>query len=210
MIEKIIKIAQSYFDTSRGSHDWDHSERVMKLAMHLAEKEKANLKVVQIAAILHDIGRETQDKSRGNICHAEEGARLAKKILQEFNLSEAEKTNIIHCIESHRFRNSHEPETLEAKVLYDADKLDSIGAVGIGRAFLFAGEIGSKLHNSTIDISKTKAYTKEDTAYREFIVKLAKVKDRLLTKEGRQIANGRHEFMVQFFDRMNREVEGEE
>jgi len=209
IIEKIKTIALTYFHDSRGSHDWEHSERVMNLALHIAKSENANLQIVQIAAILHDIGRETQDKSSGKICHADEGARLAVEILKDFDLPKEDKTNIVHCIQTHRFRNAHEPETIEAKALFDADKLDSIGAVGIGRAFLFSGEIGAKLHNYNVDISQTKAYTKEDTAYREFIVKLSKVKDRLLTEEGKRMAKGRHDFMVQFFDRMNREAEGE-
>ena len=209
MIEQIKNIALTYFHDSRGSHGWEHSERVMNLAFHIAKKENANLQVIQIATILHDIGREAQDKSNGKICHADEGARLAREILKPFDLSNDDKTNIVHCIQTHRFRNAHEPESIEAKVVFDADKLDSIGAVGIGRAFLFAGEIGAKLHNHNVDISRTQAYTKEDTAYREFMVKLSKVKDRLLTDEGKRIAEGRHDFMVEFFERMNREAEGE-
>ena len=96
--------------------------------------------------------------------------------------------------------------------LFDADKLDSIGAIGIGRAFLFAGEIGSKVHNDkkTIEnIKETKAYSKEDTAYREYILKLVNIKDLLFTNEGKRIAKERHDFMVEFFNRLNREVDGE-
>jgi len=97
----------------------------------------------------------------------------------------------------------------EAKVLFDADKLDSIGAVGIGRAFWFAGHIGAKLHNGEhTGVEHTKAYTKDDTAYREFIVKLRKVKDLLFTAEGRRLAEERHGYMVSFFDRFCRESEG--
>ena len=80
------------------------------------------------------------------------------------------------------------PETTEAKILFDADKLDSIGAVGIGRAFLFAGEVGARLHNKDRDLSPTKPYTKEDTAYREYMVKLRHSREKMLTKEGRRIA----------------------
>ena len=100
------------------------------------------------------------------------------------------------------------PNSKEAKILFDADKLDSIGAIGIGRAFLFAGEIGAKLHNKDVDIDKTKPYTKEDTAYREYMIKLRKVKERMLTDEGKHIAKERHKFMVEFFDRLNKEVDG--
>ena len=79
-------------------------------------------------------------------------------------------------------------------MLFDADKLDSIGAVGVGRAFLFAGEIGARLHDKHIDVPKTKPYTRDDTAYREFLVKLGRVRDRMTTREGRRIAVDRHRF----------------
>lgn len=208
MIHDLEKIAKEYFATARGSHDWDHTDRVAKMAIHLAQLEQANIEIVHISALLHDIGREAQDKSHGKICHAEESARLAREILSDFDLPKAFFDNIIHCIESHRFRNAHVPQTLEAKVLFDADKLDSIGAIGIGRAFLFAGEIGAKVHNKAIDLSTAKPYTKEDTAYREFLVKLSKVQDRMLTLSGKKIAHERHLFMVDFFHRINLEVDG--
>jgi uncharacterized protein len=86
--------------------------------------------------------------------------------------------------------------------------LDSIGAVGIGRAFLFAGEVGARLHNKEADIAKTKPYTREDTAFREFVVKLGRIKDRIHTAEGRRIAAERHRFMAAFFDRLHKETDG--
>jgi len=95
---------------------------------------------------------------------------------KKYSLGKEDVENIIHSIEAHRFRNKIVPNTLEAKVLFDADKLDSIGAVGLGRAFLFAGIFGADLHNPNVDIKKTKEYTKDDSAYREFLVKLSKIK----------------------------------
>jgi len=163
---------------------------------------------LKLAAILHDIGRELQDKLNGEICHAEKGAVLARELLKKHNFDNEKIDKIIHCIESHRFRGDKIPQSKEAKILFDADKLDSIGAVGIGRAFLFAGEVGAKLHDKNVNIEKTKPYTKDDTAYREFMVKLRKVKDRMLTHEGKRIAEERHKFMVDFFDRLNNEVDG--
>ena len=115
----------------------------------------------------------------------------------------------MHCIECHRFRKNKPPISIEAKILFDADKLDSIGAIGIGRAFSFAGGVGARLHIKDIDITKTKEYSVDDCAYREFLVKLIKLKDRMLTKEGKRIAKERHNFMVEFFDRLNKEVDGE-
>ncbi|NDK08088.1 HD domain-containing protein [Candidatus Gracilibacteria bacterium] len=209
LIKKITKEAKKYFKGENGCHDFYHTDRVRNLALHIGKIENADLEVLEIASILHDIGRKEQNKCKGKICHAEVGAKKAEEILKEFNLETKKFENIIHCIETHRFRKGKTPESLEAKILYDADKLDSIGAVGIGRAFLFAGEFGAKLHNKDVDIEKTKPYTKEDTAYREFLVKLKKIKDKMLTDEGKRLAQERHEFMVIFFDRLNKEVDGE-
>jgi uncharacterized protein len=115
---------------------------------------------------------------------------------------------VVHCIETHRFRTKKQPESREAKVLFDADKLDSIGAVGIGRAFLFAGEVGAKLHNKDACIEDTQPYTEEDTAYREYMVTLRFIRERVLTGEGKRIAAERDKFMKEFFSRLNKEVDG--
>ncbi len=195
-------------EASRGSHDWEHTERVLRLCRHLGQAEGADLFILELAALLHDIGREDQDRSRGAVCHAEQGAVLAREILAGHGLDEELIGRVIHCIESHRFRGRKSPGTLEARVLFDADKLDSIGAVGIGRAFLFAGEVGARLHHKNVDVEKTCSYSREDTAYREFKVKLVKVKERMLTTEGRRMAEERHRFMGEFFERLNREVDG--
>lgn len=87
--------------------------------------------------------RKEDVETRGKIDHAEKGKELADEILSKYDLDTEVKENILHCILSHRNRNNHNPETLEAKVLFDADNLDSIGAVGVARDFLFAGAAGS-------------------------------------------------------------------
>jgi uncharacterized protein len=205
----IVEEAKNIFAKAKGSHDWDHTERVYNMCMHIGKIEYADIEVLGYAAILHDIGRDTQDKSGGKVCHAEIGAVMAREILKKYDFNEDKINNIVHCIETHRFRGDKVPISKEAKILFDADKLDGIGAIGIGRAFVFSGEIGAKVHDKNIDINKIKSYTSEDTAYREFLVKLRKVKDTMLTDEGRRIAEGRHDFMVAFFDRLNKEVDGE-
>jgi uncharacterized protein len=207
-IENIKTEAKSYFKNARGSHDWDHTERVYNLCMRIGRKEKANMEILKLAAILHDIGREEEDKNNGKICHAGKGAVLARKLLEKYNFNKEKIDKICHSIKCHRFRGNNIPKTKEAKILFDADKLDSIGAVGIGRTFLFAGEIGARLHNKDINIKRTKPYTVEDTGYREFMFTLRKIKDRMITSEGKKIAEERHNFMVKFFDRLNEEVDG--
>lgn len=207
--EKLRGAVHLRFQGAKGSHDWEHTQRVLALALHLARVEGAEVDIVRCAALLHDIARSEEDLSNGKIDHAIRGAELAAGILTDLGGLPDFVRRVGHCIATHRFRGSLAPETLEAKVLFDADKLDAIGAVGIGRAFLFAGEVGAKLHNPGIKVEDTQPYTEEDTAYREFQVKLRKVKDRVLTLEGRRLAQARHEFMTAFFERLNQEVAGD-
>jgi uncharacterized protein len=208
-LDDIMAFSKACFSSARGSHDWDHTERVYKLCMKIAEEEKADKELLAIAAWLHDVGRTYQDESRGSLCHAEKGVEIAEAVLQDYPLSQEKKNNLLHCIKSHRYRGACKPETLEAKILYDADKLDAIGAIGIGRAFLFAGEVGARLHNPHILPEDTDPYSIEDTAFREFKLKLSKIRDRMMTKEGKRIAADRHAFMESFFQRFLEEYDGE-
>lgn len=213
LIEKIEKEAKTYFIDASGCHDWSHVERVKKMALHIGKEEKADIRIIEIAALLHDIGRRDEMKSKGLFCHAEKGAELAEEILNKYSFNEETKKAIIHCIAAHRNRTMRKPESLEAKILFDADKLDSSGAVGVARDFLFAGNAGSnclytgnekKLAKSKIDYS----YTKEDSAILEYEINLKYIKDRMLTKTGKKIAKERHEFMKEFFVRFWQEVKG--
>ncbi len=208
LVSRIREEAAAFFRSARGSHDRDHTERVYTLCLRIGRKEKADRGVLKLAALLHDIGREEEDRSHGKICHGRSGAALAKEILERHGCDAATVRAVVHCIRTHRFRKGGRPRTLEARVLFDADKLDSIGAVGVGRAFLFAGEIGARLHDKAIDVARTKPYTREDTAYREYLVKLSHVRDRMTTREGRRIAAERHRFMAAFFARLNKETDG--
>lgn len=209
----LLAAAQDYarrlLESGPGSHGWDHTERVLALARHIGEREGADLNVLALAATLHDIARLEESAARGGVDHARRGAEMAAEFLAGEGAPEELTLQVRHCIESHRFRGGVEPASLEARVLFDADKLDSLGAVGIGRAFLFAGEVGARLHNDDLDLAATSPYSREDTAYREFRLKLARVKGRLLTAEGRRLAAGRHRYMAGFFRRLRREVRGE-
>ncbi|MBW1744545.1 MAG: HD domain-containing protein [Deltaproteobacteria bacterium] len=208
-LEDIRDFSVECFADACGSHDWDHTRRVYNLCVHIGEAEGADLEVLEIAAYLHDVGRSYEDTSKGAVCHGEKGAEIATKVLAGYPVSDEQKANIIHCVRSHRFRGDCQPETLEAKVLFDADKLDAIGAVGIARTFLFAGEVGAKLHNPHVEPEDTEPYSEEDTGYREYTLKLSRIKDRMLTNEGRRLAAERHAFMEGFFDRLTEEHEGE-
>jgi uncharacterized protein len=207
-VARAERAARSFFETARGSHDWEHTRRVCNLCERIGPAEGADMTVLRVAARLHDIGRADQDRVNGRVCHARRGAELAGPILRDLPLSAAQKENVRHCIRSHRFRGDQRPETLEARVLFDADKMDSIGAVGVARAYLFAGEIGARLHNPDIDVEQTESYSVDDTGYREFKVKLIGIRDRMLTPTGRRLAEERHAFMAAFFDRFLAEYSG--
>lgn len=210
MVAGIKLRAEKMFSATRGSHDWEHTQRVLQLCRRIGMDEGVDMEVLLAAACLHDIGRACQDTTNGKICHAEKGRELACPIIEPLPITKERKENILHCIHAHRFRNPPAPATPEAKVLFDADKLDAIGAVGVARAFLFAGEVGARLHNPDVDLQKTRPYTREDTGFREFKVKLSRIKDGMLTREGTRIAGRRHAFMQAFFDRLQAEYRGKE
>ena len=207
-LEQVKAFAQKCLDNAAGSHGWDHTLRVCRLCEMLGPAESTDMDVLRAAAYLHDIGRSEQDAANGNICHAVKGAQMAKPIVDALPLSKRQQQNIIHCIRTHRFRSDYQPATIEAKVLFDADKLDAIGAVGVARAFLFAGELGARLHNPDIDAEKARPYSVDDTGYREFKVKLCKIKSQMLTAAGRKWARSRHAYMQDFFNRFLAEYEG--
>jgi uncharacterized protein len=207
-IAAVRSAARALFAGARGSHDWDHSCRVYRIGERIAAAEEADVEVVRIAALLHDIGRARQDAAEGRICHARESVRLAAPILADLNLAGSQKENVLHCIAAHRFRGHCPPKTVEARVLFDADKLDAIGAVGVARAFLFAGEVGARLHNPAVKIEETRPYSADDTGYREYRVKLCKIRDRMLTATGRKMAQARHRFMATYFQRFLYEYDG--
>ena len=169
------------------SHTNDHVERVVKLAVFIAEREDADINVVKKAAELHDIARDRPN-------HAIESAKIAKKVLKKEGYDEDFIKAVVHCIEAHSFSANVEPETLEAKVLSDADKIDAIGAVGVARAFLFSGEVGRSIEDTLV----------------HFEEKLLKLKDLLHTDTARKIAEKRHEFLLEFYNRIKKELKFED
>ncbi len=183
--------------------------RVYNLAVFLAKKEKADMAVVKTAILLHDIKRTEEMLSGGQFCHALEGAKEAEKILQGLGYDKNFVAAVKHAIEAHRYRNNIKPNSLEAKILSDADKLDALGAIGVGRGFLWSGKHGLRLHNTDPNvIRRNKPYSREHCLYAEYIIKLRGLKDKMFTKTGRRIAQERTAFMKNFLKRLDSEVKG--
>ncbi len=194
-------------------HDWDHTLRVRQNARKLAEAEHADLLLVDYATLLHDIGRLQELKDQGKTCHAELGADMAEQVLAGLGIAMPEFVEqVAACVRTHRYRGrtSEKPASLEAKVVFDADKLDSLGAVGLARAFHFAGRIGARVHNCEQEALNSKSYSREDSAYREFLVKLRHLPNAMLTKSGRTIAEKRYVLMQNFFQTLDRECNGDD
>ena len=207
--EEIAGLVQAHLETAPGCHDFDHTMRVLRNAeMLLKDDKNADSRVVKLAAILHDIARPEEMASKGAICHAEQGAEKAAAILRDAGFDETIVRQVSGCVLKHRFRGSFQPETTEEKIIYDADKLDSIGATGIGRAFHFAGRENARLHNTDSEALNSAAYSREDSAYREYLVKLRHVEGRLMTEAGRRAAQERSIFMRRFFEQLNHEIYG--
>jgi len=202
--------AKGFFRIAPPSHDWSHVERTYRLCVKVGKREKADLQVLKAAALLHDIARMDEDVSSGKICHAERSAAIAENILKEVEFPKTKIPQVMHCIESHRFRGVRKPMTLEAKILSDADKLDAIGAIGVARAYAYGGEHGYRLYGKIPKNYRLRRF-KDPRIHNpviEYRQKLQKIKDRLLTKTGREIARGRHMFLTMFFRRIFSEIEG--
>ncbi|MFA6929752.1 MAG: HD domain-containing protein [Lentisphaeria bacterium] len=194
-------------------HDWDHTLRVRENARKLAVAEHADLLLVDYASLLHDIGRLQEFKDQGKTCHAALGALMAVQVLEELGVCNPTFVEqITACVRTHRYRGrtAEKPASLEAKVVFDADKLDSLGAIGLARSFHFAGRIGARVHNSEEEALNSKSYSREDSAYREFLVKLRHLPAAMLTQSGRKIAGIRAGLMQDFFQKLNLECSGQD
>ncbi len=205
--QQLADFVKKHLETAPKCHDWDHTLRVLTNARKIQLQEGGNLEIIEVAAIFHDFCRPEEMKMHGSVCHAELGSKAAYQILPKFGYTDEDFIqHVADAVLTHRYRTSNKPKTIEAKIIFDADKLDSIGAIGVGRAFHFAGRFGARVHNSKADALNGDSYGIDDSAYREYLIKLQNIHEKLYTKTGREMSDERHQFMVNFFDRLNNEV----
>ena len=205
VFEQIKERSQEFFKHSH--HDKSHVERVYNLAVRIAKEENADLDVVKAAVLLHDIARAMEDE--GKIAdHALEGAKMAKKILEEVGFPNEKAAKVINCIGAHRFKKGMKAESSEAKILQDADRLDIIGAIGIARALTRGGWSNTPIYDPLIP-PKEKYDGESLTSVNHIYEKILKVKDTINTKTAKKIAEERHKFVEQFLDRLLKEWKGE-
>lgn len=201
--------ARALYGAADSVHDFDHILRVLTLAERIGDAERADLDIVRTAVLLHDWGRVEavgQD-------HAKVAATRARDFLAGRGADETYIAAVVHAIAAHRFRTAPDPQTLEAQVLFDADKLDAIGAIGIARAFAYGGAHNQPLWapRENVDLARWRREGDDPdthTPVHEFVVKLSRLKERLYTREGRAIAKERHAYMAAFYERLDAEVLG--
>lgn len=215
--KKIIEIVKEELTCS--AHNLDHVFRVYKMCLLLAKHEEGvNLEILIPAALLHDIARVKESKDNtGETDHAVLGSEMAENILRDLGYKEEKIKAIKHCIIAHRFRTGNEPKTIEAKILFDSDKLDSIGAVGIARTFMLAGQFGQSLSmenltenyldTNTVENGRIKDVSKH-TVFIEYEIKFKKIPEKLYTMKAKEIGKARLRFMEEYFNRLSSEIKG--
>ncbi|CAN5482971.1 HD domain-containing protein [soil metagenome] len=212
--ELLLTTAEAYqlYAGSDAAHDFDHILRVTRLAEQIARTEQADVAVVRLAALLHDVPvPEAEHDPDTRRKHHLAAADFARQFLTARGLGTERVANVVHCIEAHRFRDqSIQPATLEAQCLYDADKLDSIGAIGVARAYAYAGRYGSRLWTTpvlAIPPQEQRPTGADYTPVHEFVYKLQQLMATLHTDTARQIGRQRHTFMVAFFSQLDAELQ---
>ena len=205
-----IEQARAWYADSDSVHDFEHVLRVYRMAERIAQTEGADLTIVRAAALLHDAeGATPGHESRADHHHA--SAEFAAQVLANEGWTPERIASVQHCIRAHRYRGTEKPETLEAKILFDADKLDVLGAIGVARVIGYASLASEPFYEepSKQFLETGKEIDGEShSAYHEHLFKLRKVRDRMFTVTARAIAEERLKYLDEFFERLIDEWNG--
>lgn len=209
MTEKNYQLLEHYMHRcmSDSAHDKEHVYRVLYNALQIAgEEEGVNYDVLIAACLLHDIGRKAQFADP-SVCHAQAGAQMAWAFLRENGFSAEFADRVRHCIETHRFRKAVPPQSLEAKILFDADKLDVVGAIGIARTLMYKGDQEEPLYQVLPNGEISDGSSDESSSFfREYRFKLEKLYGQFLTQRGAALALERQSIARDFYAQLYREV----
>ncbi len=209
MTGKTYELLQGYMlrSMSDSAHDQEHVYRVLYNALEIAGAENnVDYDVLIAACLLHDVGRREQLENP-SLCHAEVGSRKACEFLLENGFSSSFANKVAECILTHRFRRNNPPKSLEAKILFDADKLDVTGAMGIARTLVYRGTVSEPLY---LVLPDGQVSTGEDdpvhTFFREYKFKLEGLYDRFYTETGRRMAASRQKVAQDFYKSLYQEA----
>ncbi|MFH1238153.1 MAG: HD domain-containing protein [archaeon] len=208
--EKILP----YFESDDG-HGFDHVDRVYRLALKISEGENVDIDIIRAAALLHDVARSKEDTDtslsldKQNICHADEGAKMACEILKEVNFPKEKIEKVAYAISVHRYSKRLNAETREAEILQDADRLDALGAIIIARMIQATVKRNFPIYDEGIPV-KEKYDGSKSTVINHIYEKILKITpESFKTVKAREIAKGRYDFVKEFAERYVRESRGE-
>ncbi len=202
-------------DASDASHDYDHIVRVMALADALQEHEGGELLIIWAAVAFHDIGQERERRHGGD--HAMIGAEMAAELLTHTHFPQDAIPSVQVAIREHRMTGGTTPSTVEGRILYDADKIDCLGAIGIGRLYCITGLYHQKIYSELppdivepIDprAVRTLRRSPDYSPSIEFRLLFGNLPERMTTTTGRSLAQERYDYMANFFSRLQHEIEG--
>lgn len=210
VIERTKDHLQARFAGDSSGHDWHHTVRVLNMAIAIGKAEGADLNVVQLAALLHDIADwkfHDGDESAG--------PQAARKWLESQQVDEATIRHVCQIIEGLSFKGARvatELPTIEGRAVQDADRLDAIGAIGIARAFAYGGHAGRAMHDPDVPPVQHETFaaykSNKGPTINHFYEKLLLLKDRMNTATAKRIAADRHAFMEEFLQRFHAEWKG--
>jgi uncharacterized protein len=207
LIENTVEFVKEKLEGAEAGHDWFHIERVWKLSKNIAETEECNREVVELAALLHDIADPKFHNGDETIA-----LKVSREFLESQNASEDVVEKVLFIIKNISFKNRGEvPKDLpiELKIVQDADRIDAIGAIGIGRTFNFGGFKNNLMYDPNIapklNMSKDEYKKSNGTTINHFYEKLLLLKDLMNTEKGKEIAEERHDFMLKFLDQFYKE-----
>ena len=202
LIQEVKNHVQAIFSSTEGSHDWYHVERVWKMSILLQEVEGGNRSLIELAALLHDI---SDHKYNGG--SFEKGAVETKNLLVSFGASPQLADEVAMIVSHVSYKGALVPDfkgSLELSIVRDADRLDAIGAIGIARAFAYGGSKGRALFTPEIPHvlhqNKEEYLVNNGHTINHFYEKLFLLKDRMETNKAKEIAQERHDVMVNFVD----------
>jgi len=212
IIHQLKEEVKVLFHEESSGHDIYHLKRVLNNALTIQEKEGGDRLIIAVSAFLHDVHRIIQKES-GKFCFPKDSLPKIREILDKTKLSEEQKEKVLHCIEYHEEYNFSENgktvNDIETLVLQDADNLDAIGAIGIGRTFSFGGANKATMWipDKPFDRHNFDESEKDPSTIHHFYSKLLKLKANMNTETAKKMADKRHEFMKlflqEFFDEWN-------
>jgi len=187
------------------AHDFSHILRVCRNARIIGQEEGADMQVLLLAALLHDVGSEKKHSSKQGESEGQ-GKMAVKAFLMTIGLEEEKRENVLYAVDVHRFSKGIVPATLEARVLQDADRLDAIGAIGIARVFLTGGTLGRELYSPDDPFCRAREPDDQKWNLDHFYKKLLKLESGMHTRSAKRLAAGRTAVLRRYLQDLEDEI----